>query len=178
MRLACVDPGSARSGFVLFDTEAEEVIRSGNPYNRELLIQLQAAEDFDAVIFERFESFGPGSSFGESCIVTCFWTGCLSGAFDGPQFFVKRSICKRHLCPNGRRIRDPEVRQACIDRWGGQAKAIGKKATGYGPLHGVKTSHQWAALALAVYWVEVIEPDILHGGPTSPLRARYRTAFC
>jgi hypothetical protein len=83
---------------------------------------------------------------------TVWWTGRFAetwyAAGNGEPVAVYRKDVKLHLCGSPR-AKDPNIRQALIDRWGGKAAAIGN-AKNPGPLYGVK-SHAWAALAVAVY---------------------------
>jgi hypothetical protein len=104
-----------------------------------------------------------------------------------PWSMVFRGPVKLHLTGK-MNSKDANVRQALIDRFGGDSKAIGGKkcstchGKGWrgrqhdpcqagviddgtcwesipGPLYGV-TSHAWAALALACYWVDEARPEI------------------
>lgn len=62
---------------------------------------------------------------------------------------MTRRAVKLHLC-GSMRAKDGNIRQALVDRFGGQAQAVGtKKAPG--PLFGL-SSHRWSALAVAVTW--------------------------
>jgi hypothetical protein len=66
---------------------------------------------------------------------------------------------KLHLC-NSPRAKDGNVRQALIDRVGPQGTKKGQ-----GPTYGIK-SHEWAALAVAVYgWDKTFGRTTKHGGP-------------
>jgi hypothetical protein len=72
---------------------------------------------------------------------------------------VFRKDVKLHLC-NSPRAKDANVRQALLDRLGPQGT---KKAPG--PTYGVK-SHEWAALAVAVYgWDQIFGRSTNNGGP-------------
>jgi len=66
---------------------------------------------------------------------------------DNSVIRITRNEVKLHLC-NSTRVKDAGIRQVIIDRFGGKAIAIGKKANP-GPFYGVK-SHLWSALAVAV----------------------------
>jgi hypothetical protein len=83
---------------------------------------------------------------------TCIWIGRfteLSRLAGGKLSRVFRRDIKLHLC-NSPRAKDANVRQALIDRLGPQGT---KKLPG--PTYGVK-SHEWAALAVAVYgWDQI-----------------------
>ena len=68
---------------------------------------------------------------------------------------IGRKAVKIHLC-GSMRAKDPNIRQALIDRYGGSS-AIGRKATP-GPLYGV-AGDVWAALAVAVTHADTAEPS-------------------
>jgi hypothetical protein len=89
---------------------------------------------------------------GASVFETCVWIGRFMQVSQqaGSDFSrVFRRDIKLHLC-NSPRAKDGNVRQALIDRLGPQGT---KKAPG--PTYGVK-SHEWAALAVAVYGWDTI----------------------
>jgi hypothetical protein len=98
------------------------------------------------VAIEMIASYG--MAVGKEVFETCVWIGRFVQVA-GPECvrLVYRKDVKLHLCGSPR-AKDPNVRQALIDRWGGKAEAIGnvKKP---GPLYAVK-SHAWPALAVAV----------------------------
>jgi hypothetical protein len=62
-----------------------------------------------------------------------------------------RRAVKVAICGDSR-AKDPNIRQALIDRYGGKERAIGNKNL-TGPLHAIARD-VWAALALAVAWLE------------------------
>lgn len=171
MKIIAIDPGTLKSGFVFYDTETSKVLRHGHIENGKLLEALKGAEA-DAIAVERFESFG--RNFGESCILTIFAIGQFDIAWPGPRFYVKRSEIKRWLTGN-RRHGDKQVKAALVERWGGKDKAVGSKKSGHcGPLYGLKTSHCWAALAVAVYFQDNIEPNMdAEEGPAPRWRASF-----
>jgi hypothetical protein len=68
----------------------------------------------------------------------------LAAISGGKVTRVFRKDIKLHLC-NSPRAKDANVRQALIDRIGPQGTKKNQ-----GPTYGIK-SHQWAALAVAVY---------------------------
>jgi hypothetical protein len=77
----------------------------------------------------------------------------------GDVSLVFRRDVKLHLCDSPR-AKDGNVRQALLDRLGPQGT---KKAPG--PTYGVK-SHEWAALAVAVYgWDMTFGRTTNNGGP-------------
>jgi hypothetical protein len=140
--LLAIDPGTTHSGWV--SMLGGQVQASGYIENGELLSVLDAHQG--PVAIERFEA--RGMPIGDESVVTILWTGrFIEAAGHNTVRLVKRSEVKSYLC-GSQRAKDPNVRQALIDRWGGKAEAIGtvKKK---GPLYGVK-SHAWAALAVAI----------------------------
>lgn len=147
MRILGIDPGTRESAFVLFD--GSRVVDHDFVANQALLARLKSRDfggEFLAVI-EQIESFG--MSVGAEVFETVFWSGRFAqaaGTFDR----VTRKTVKLHLCQSPR-AKDPNIRQALLDRFGGRDVAIGRKGAP-GPLHGM-SSHRWAALAVAVtYW--------------------------
>jgi len=110
-----------------------------------------------------------GMSVGAETFETCVWTGRFMETFEaGKQrdaHRIPRVPIKVHLCGSAR-AKDANVRQAIIDRFGGNgalqkykpAKYNGKGDVTYpgqfaGPLAGI-SSHCWAALALACVYVD------------------------
>ncbi len=135
-----IDPGTTRSGWVLWD--GERVSDSGVEDNDGVLRLMQLVPA-NRLVIERFEARGMPMS--EDSIETVIWTGRFQQAWRSPESvrLVKRSAVKLALCGTTR-AKDPNVRQAVIDRCG----APGTKAA-QGPTYGV-TSHAWQALAAAI----------------------------
>ena len=61
-----------------------------------------------------------------------------------------------HLCRQNT-ARDPNIRQALLDRWGGKKRAVGRKGEGK-PLYGI-SKDVWSALAVAVTYAEQVEGE-------------------
>jgi len=104
------------------------------------------------IVIEDCENMG--QVMGYDMITTIRWSGRFweRARFHGADVhFLKRSAVKLHLC-GSRRAKDPNVRMALCDRFGGEKAAKGKKANP-GPLFGI-ASHAWSALALAITWAE------------------------
>ena len=104
-----------------------------------------------------------GMAVGASVFETCVWIGrFMAEAFSSSGrdlHRVFRKDVKLHLC-NSPRAKDANVRQALLDRIGPQGT---KKAQG--PTYGIK-SHEWAALAVAVYgWDQTFGRSTNNGGP-------------
>ena len=105
---------------------------------------------FDMVVIEKVESFGMG--VGAEVFETVFWSGRFAEAIDPvPVERIGRKAVKVALCGDPR-AKDPNVRQALIDRYGGKERAIGTKRLP-GPLHGV-AKDMWAALAVGAAWLD------------------------
>lgn len=142
-----IDPGPATSGWVLWDGEK---ILGGEPdaENEAILRCVQRREC--PVVIEWITSYG--MAVGKDVFETCYWVGRLDVAGDAER--IARWRIKTHLCGSPR-AKDPNIRQALIDRFGGvggRRAAVGTKADP-GPLYGCKR-HMWAALALAVTWMD------------------------
>jgi len=136
-----VDPGTVQSAFVMFD--GREVIYHGIWDNEHLLGHPLWQEDH--VYVEMIASYG--MAVGASVFETCVFIGrCIQVAntAGGNVTRVFRKDVKLHLCQSPR-AKDANVRQALIDRIGVQGTKKNQ-----GPTYGVR-SHEWAALAVAVY---------------------------
>jgi hypothetical protein len=136
-----IDPGTDKSAFAEFD--GNEVVSFGIYDNEHLLGHSLWQEDH--VFVEMIASYG--MAVGASVFETCVFIGrCLQVAntAGGNVTRVFRKDIKLHLCQSPR-AKDGNVRQALIDRLGPQGTKKNQ-----GPTYGLK-SHEWAALAVAVY---------------------------
>jgi hypothetical protein len=151
-----VDPGTDKSAFAIFG--GREVIQHGIWDNEHLLGHPLWSRQH--IFIEMIASYG--MAVGASVFQTCVYIGrCVQVAqtCGGNAELVFRKDVKLHLC-NSPRAKDGNVRQALIDRLGQQGT---KKAPG--PTYGIK-SHEWAALAVAVYgWDQLFGRTTKHGGP-------------
>jgi hypothetical protein len=152
MSLLAIDPGTTHSGWVWMNAQGQ-VGDSGVMPNDEILdlIECHLIETPSGrLAIEMIASYG--MAVGKEVFETCLWIGRMVQKA-GPERvrLVYRKDVKLHLCGSPR-AKDPNVRQALIDRWGGKADAVGtvKKP---GPLYGVK-SHAWQALGVAVTALE------------------------
>ena len=149
MLIFAIDPGTTQSGWVLFS--GQKVRASGTSPNAHVLERIRVLGGYVAnglheptrLAVERFEA--RGMPIGDDSIETLLWTGRFIQAWHKPDEVarVRRSAVKLELCGSSR-AKDPNVRQALIDRLG----APGTKRDP-GPTYGV-SSHAWAALAVAV----------------------------
>jgi hypothetical protein len=143
--ILALDPGTTETGWALLDGRA--VIDSGVMPNADMLGALKRHSFVDAectsLAIEMIASYG--MPVGREVFETCVWIGRFVQAWPEPEAvrLVYRKDVKLHLCGNPR-AKDPNIRQALLDKLGPQGT---KKAPG--PTYGVK-SHAWAALAVAV----------------------------
>jgi hypothetical protein len=183
-----IDPGPELSAWVLYRTgEPGTVADSGKDANANVLerLHLTTPNGFAAndLVIEQIAAMG--MAVGAETFETVFWSGRFveawqDGRVAGRWHRVKRHQVKTHLCGN-QRAKDPNIRQALIDRWGGEERAItgrkchvckgrGKVGLGKGRANCVMCSgvgmtipvgplrrisgDAWAALAVAVTWTE------------------------
>ncbi len=149
--ILAIDPGLTESGFVLFYPCAaglplidEAGIRS-NYDLKELCHNISSAlSPRPMLAIEMIACYG--MPVGKETFETCLWIGRFEEAFNPNRDSLRcyRKDIKLHLCGTTK-AKDPNVRQALIDR-------LGKPGTkkNPGPTYGIK-SHVWAALAVAVY---------------------------
>jgi hypothetical protein len=145
--LLAIDPGPTESAFVVFN--GERITELGIEPSRELLTRFHR-ETFDVehLAVEGIQSYG--MAVGKEVFDTCIWIGRYIEAAQAGHTIVYRSEVKLHLCKSAR-AKDPNIRAAILDRFGGKERAIGRKKAP-GPLYGV-SSHCWSALAVALtYW--------------------------
>jgi len=194
MLVLAIDPGPIQSAWLAYDCRTRRPVAFGIESNEQLH---EAGEPILArfpaqclVAIEMVAYYGTGMAPGAEVFDTCVWIGRFMEQFRPVETtLIKRLEIRTTLCGTAR-AKDPNIRQALVDRWGGKEKAIGYRhcrqckgrgcldlkvgiqcprcrgsGDGRGPLYGV-TSHVWAALAVAVTWAEQ------HGGTRHrPLRA-------
>jgi hypothetical protein len=180
--IMAIDPGNRDSGWVEFFTDPDaigglRIVAFGKEANAVLRARLDVPrENGDCLIIEVPKARGMPTANEE--FETCVSAGRFIECWDGEWTMVCRVDVKLHLCRHSR-AKDKNVRAALIDRFGGEAHAIGAKqcprckgkgwsgrgrptcpecggsrwAIPPGPLHGV-SGDVWAALAVACYWVD------------------------
>ena len=143
-----IDPGPTRSAWFILDIEGAPLHWALEPNDAVRDRCRLIADDTLSwrVVIERIESFG--MTVGAETFDTAVWVGRFMECV-GPERVTLRSrrAVKLDLCGHVR-AKDPDVRQALIDRFGGKDIAIGRKANP-GPLYGVHADC-WSALALAL----------------------------
>lgn len=152
MRILAIDPGTEKSGFVLFDSNTKSILESGIVENEELLYRSTWA-DADILAVEMCANYGMPS--GKTIFETVLWIGrfiqyAASNGIMHEKLYKKVDI-NPTLCFSNK-AKDANIRQAIIDMFeptgGGKTPQIGTKAQP-GPLYGV-SSHAISALAVAL----------------------------
>jgi hypothetical protein len=154
--LIAIDPGTRESAIVQFNRDLALPTLWKKAPNAEIL-EMLAVDLGDRLFVEGLASYG--MAVGMEVFHTAYWIGRFSQRWEDvtgvPVHLVYRRDVKLHLCGLAR-AKDPNVRQALIDKYGpGKELAIGKKATP-GPLYGM-SGDCWAALAVAVTAAEAVE---------------------
>ena len=145
--ILAIDPGTEQSGYVILGSEGQ-VAEAGvvpNDEMKKIVYSFSATRPNWTLAIEMIEA--RGMAVGRETFETCVFIGMLLEAWDHEKVKVYRREVKLHLCGTCR-AKDPNVRQALIDEYGGSS-AIGNKKNP-GPLYRVK-SHAWAALGVADY---------------------------
>lgn len=144
-QIIAIDPGTTDGAYVVWDCTTEKLIESKILPNDKLLEFIKQQEFTTEVFCEMIACYG--MAVGKETFETCVWIGrCEQICADRGHSFsrVYRLAVKVHHCHSAK-AKDPNVRQALIDRFG----IVGtKKAPG--PLWGV-ASHIWSALAIATF---------------------------
>ena len=151
MTILAIDPGPEESAFVLFDGEG--VLRAQCWPNADVLREIEILNERDHDLPLAIEWITHmGMPAGRELFETCYWVGRFAQAHSRmPVTRISRVEVKLNLCGSAR-AKDPNIRQALLDRFGGKEAAIGRKASP-GPLYGV-SGHAWSALAVAVTWFD------------------------
>jgi hypothetical protein len=164
VRLLAIDPGSEESAWVVYDDRARMPLNWGKHPNEGVLsVIYDPPAECRALAIEMVASYG--MAVGATVFETCVWAGRFiqlwqmggsewGKAAGGDALRVYRRDVKLHLC-GSMLAKDPNIRQALIDRYGpGKDKAVGFKATP-GPLYGMKADC-WSALAVAITAAETM----------------------
>ncbi len=179
-----VDPGTDKSGFVLFDNVDKRVIFSDDLRNEIILSILRIEGDFPMVSsVETWETFfiedieSMGLVVGKSTFQTVKWIGRFIEAYEystkKKAVGISRGDEKITLCgartfvnpKTGSRkaVTDANIKSAVIDRFlplgGGKTPQVGTRIQP-GPLYGVK-GHCWQALAVLITGLENFEKQAI-----------------
>lgn len=154
MNVMAIDPGTNETAYVMLS--GKDVMGKGIIPNHEVLPIISTCPY--PIAIEMIASYG--MPVGREVFETCVWIGRFVEVASGEATLIYRKDVKMHLCGTPR-AKDGNIRQELLDRYGpGKAAAIGLKKTP-GPLYGFK-SHLWAALAVGVYYQDVVAP--MNGG--------------
>lgn len=167
MNIIAIDPGNKQSAMVMFACDIVAEARISN--NDELLRRIKHLRDTGwpntPLVIEMIASYG--MAVGAEVFETCVWIGRFMQAWQpSPVHLIYRREVKMHLCGQPR-AKDPNIRQALIDRYGGKDAAIGTKRNP-GPLYGFKAD-MWAALAVGVTFLDLHEKNLPDGMGDSPM---------
>lgn len=149
MTLYALDPGTTQSAIVVMTPDR---IYGGLHDNGELRDALLGSQTLPGhLVIEQVESFG--MPVGAEVFETVFWSGRFAEAWQSRGLKhswsrIGRKAVKLAICGTTK-AKDPHIRQALIDRYGGPACI--KKG---GALAGI-SGHLWAALAVAVTYQEL-----------------------
>jgi len=159
-RLLCIDPGPARSGFVVYDEKGMRVVQFEHDIkNGTLLALIKRFENVDILVLEMVGCYG--MPVGRDIFDTVRWIGIFQHAFGmGRTVLHMRRDVKLALC-NNPNANDSNIRTSVLGRFpqvgGGKTPAIGTKKQP-GPLFGIK-SHSMSAIALAITWRNNFESE-------------------
>jgi hypothetical protein len=142
-----LDPGTTESAWVVLGdgvphSHAKEV-------NAQVLKRLRG-EWMQGPVLAIEDIASMGMAVGREIFETVKWIGRFAEAWDrrgGVVRLIYRREVKQFLCESSK-ASDSNIRAAIIDRYGGQAAAIGLKRSP-GPLYGIKAD-RWSALAVAL----------------------------
>ena len=164
MKVFGIDPGTTKSGWVVYDPAAHAVVEKGVTDNHELLCMIEDAEESSASEGARILHgchmgiemiASQGMAVGAEVFETVVWVGMFMHAWQdgyGSVTRVTRNQVKTHICGSAK-AKDANVRQALLDLF--PATGGGKKdqqvgtAKQPGPLFGMN-SHMWPALGVAL----------------------------
>jgi len=137
-----IDPGPAKSAWAIY-WPGFSVKQYGHIENVQLIGMLHDLSDsVSRIAIEKIESYG--MPVGREIFDTVYWTGRFAERLDPiPVEWIPRKRVVTIICGSSR-AKDQNVRQALIDRFGGQ-EAIRKG----GPLYKI-SGDVWSALAVAV----------------------------
>lgn len=139
--ILAIDPGSVQSAWVRY--EEGKIYGFGISPNEELVGWVGECSGHLAI--EMIASYG--MPVGKDVFETAVWIGRFIQAFKGDHTKVYRKDVKMHLC-GSMRAKDPNVRQALLDRFGPPGTKKDKGVT-YGISKDV-----WSALAVAVTFAD------------------------
>jgi len=195
MKLLAIDPGTNESAYVVCDMtkfvtngksllsvdpktndiarlvcDLAKIVVHGKIPNDTMLREIKGnMHSADHLVIERMANMG--MAVGAEVLETVFWSGRFVQAFPRSWSRLTRHQIKMHLC-GSMRAKDPNIRQALIDKFGGP-ESIGRKRSP-GPLFGI-SGDVWSALAVAITWLETPASQTETSAPPRPCRVCART---
>jgi hypothetical protein len=145
--ILAIDPGPTESAYCwLINGQPDAFAKVPNETLRE---QLLSNDRKAPLVIEKIASFG--MSVGAEVFETVYWSGIFSQCWKGDVHRITRIEVKSAICHDSR-AKDKNIRQALIDRYGGDSVAIGRKANP-GPLYGI-SGDVWSALAVGLTYLD------------------------
>lgn len=147
MRVLAIDPGTNISAVLIWDCIDNKPHEKLILENRDIpaILKDYPFKTKTTLAVEMVASYG--MPVGREVFETCVWIGRFVEAWQDKHSFVYRRDVKLHFCGSNR-AKDPNIRQALIDRFG----IVGTKKNP-GMLYGI-ASHLWSALAVAVFYAD------------------------
>ena len=159
-----IDPGTVDSAWVAYNSETKLPIAFGKEPNAVLYNRMRERA-YDLMAIEEVCSYG--MPIGASTITTIEWIGRYQQYWED---FIKKPIRRLrrkdvgiHICSNGG-AKDPNIRQALMDRYGSQRQIALGTIKNKGPLYGM-SKDVWSAFAISITAVEsqacVVQPSLM-----------------
>ncbi|MEA3225054.1 MAG: hypothetical protein U9Q07_03825 [Planctomycetota bacterium] len=175
MYILSIDPGSEHSGIAVYDSDNHRVLRTDDVSNTSLLGTIRNWDSSQwsipgaVMAIEGLEN--QGHFVGRSTFDTAEWIGRFREAWEvsgRKSYKISRRDVKTVMCGGStyrdpdtgaqKTVKDAQVNQAVRSRFpatgGGKRPEVGTKAQ-KGPLYGVKGSHQYSAIAIALTCMEI-----------------------
>lgn len=149
-QITAVDPGTEKTA--ILSLGAGQIGEAEILPNCHVLDMARSGQFFPEVAIEMIACYG--MPVGREVFETCLFIGQLKEILEQAKHRVRlvyRNEVKLHLCGTPR-AKDPNIRQALIDKYGKPGTAKNP-----GPTHGI-TSHLWSALAIADYALSHPQP--------------------
>jgi|GEM_PF-1152343 len=157
--IAGIDPGTTQSAYTLLDAVNNRILNKAIVKN-EILLNILRGERLDADVFviEQIKSYG--QAVGDEVFETVKWCGRFIEALDNTEKSWKeipRREVKSYLCGTSL-AKDANIRVELTNRYGDFTYGKTGKGTKEHPgqLYGF-ADDMWAALAVAVAWMEKIK---------------------
>jgi hypothetical protein len=122
-----IDPGNIESGFVLFCSKKQEPVAFGKLQNGLILQRIAEYRDnraMDVLVTEFLYARGMPAS--NESFQSQFWAGRFVQAWGGAWHPIDRAKVKLAIC-HASNAKDSNIRASLIERFGGEAIAIGGK---------------------------------------------------